>query len=133
MRQHRIRFIQGRHEESAAFMACAYAKYTGRLVVCLVTPGPGGLHLLNGLYDARLDGAPVLAITGHHFHDLIDTRAQQDCHLVCTAYSRQAQAPVFPFRNLGLHGQRPALCHRDADRLFRPPVRGRRGIFHAAC
>lgn len=80
-RQDLIRFIQVRHEESAAFMACAYAKYTGRLGVCLATSGPGGLHLLNGLYDAKLDGAPVLAITGHHYHDLIDTHAQQDISL----------------------------------------------------
>jgi pyruvate dehydrogenase (quinone) len=62
-------------------MACAYAKYTGKLGVCLATSGPGGLHLLNGLYDAKLDGAPVLAITGHHYHDLIDTHAQQDISL----------------------------------------------------
>src|SRR5215217_6076278 len=80
-RQDRIRFIQVRHEESAALMACAYAKYTGKLGVCLATSGPGGLHLLNGLYDAKLDGQPVLAITGHHFHDLIDTHAQQDVDL----------------------------------------------------
>jgi pyruvate dehydrogenase (quinone) len=80
-RQNRIRFIQVRHEESAAFMACGYAKYTGRLGVCLATSGPGGLHLLNGLYDAKLDGQPVLAITGHHYHDLIDTHAQQDVDL----------------------------------------------------
>jgi pyruvate dehydrogenase (quinone)/pyruvate oxidase len=80
-RQEKIRFIQVRHEESAAFMACGYAKYTGRLGVCLATSGPGGLHLLNGLYDAKLDGQPVLAITGHHFHDLIDTHAQQDVDL----------------------------------------------------
>ncbi len=77
----RIRFIQVRHEEAAAFMACGYAKYTGRLGVCLATSGPGGIHLLNGLYDAKLDGAPVVAITGHHFHDLIDTHAQQDVDL----------------------------------------------------
>ena len=80
-RQKEIRFIQVRHEESAAFMACAYAKYTGKLGVCLATSGPGGIHLLNGLYDAKLDGQPVLAITGHHFHDLIDTHAQQDVNL----------------------------------------------------
>ncbi|HEU4875617.1 MAG TPA: thiamine pyrophosphate-dependent enzyme [Pyrinomonadaceae bacterium] len=80
-RQDRIRFIQVRHEESAAFMACGYAKYTGKLGVCLATSGPGGIHLLNGLYDAKLDGQPVLAITGHHFHDLIDTHAQQDVDL----------------------------------------------------
>ena len=80
-REKQIRFIQVRHEESAAFMACAYAKYTGKLGVCLATSGPGGIHLLNGLYDAKLDGQPVLAITGHHFHDLIDTHAQQDVNL----------------------------------------------------
>jgi pyruvate dehydrogenase (quinone) len=80
-RRDRIRFIQVRHEESAAFMACGYAKFTGRLGVCIATSGPGGLHLLNGLYDAKLDGQPVLAITGHHFHDLIDTHAQQDVAL----------------------------------------------------
>ena len=66
-RQRDIRFIHVRHEESAAFMACAYAKYTGRLGVCLATSGPGGIHLLNGLYDAKLDGQPVLAITVTHF------------------------------------------------------------------
>jgi pyruvate dehydrogenase (quinone) len=52
MHKDHIRFVQVRHEESAAFMACAYAKYTGRLGVCLATSGPGGIHLLNGLYDA---------------------------------------------------------------------------------
>jgi pyruvate dehydrogenase (quinone)/pyruvate oxidase len=80
-RRESIRFIQVRHEESAAFMACGYAKYTGKLGVCLATSGPGGIHLLNGLYDAKLDGQPVLAITGHHYHDLIDTHAQQDVNL----------------------------------------------------
>src|SRR5438477_1382666 len=80
-RQDKIRFIHVRHEESAACMACAYAKYTGKLGVCLATSGPGGIHLLNGLYDAKLDGQPVLAITGHAFHDLIDTHTQQDVDL----------------------------------------------------
>src|SRR5215510_15004559 len=80
-RQDKVRFIQVRHEESPAFMACGYAKYTGKLGVCLATSGPGGIHLLNGLYDAKLDGQPVLAITGHHYHDLIDTYAQQDVDL----------------------------------------------------
>lgn len=80
-RQRDIRFIHVRHEEAAAFMACAYAKYTGKLGVCLATSGPGGIHLLNGLYDAKLDGQPVLAITGHAFHDLIDTHTQQDVDL----------------------------------------------------
>jgi pyruvate dehydrogenase (quinone)/pyruvate oxidase len=79
--QDRVRFIQVRHEEAAAFMAVGYAKTTGKLGVCLATSGPGGVHLLNGLYDAKLDGQPVLAITGHHYHDLIDTFAQQDVNL----------------------------------------------------
>jgi pyruvate dehydrogenase (quinone) len=79
--QKRVRFIQVRHEEAAAFAACGYAKYTGRLGVCLATSGPGGIHLLNGLYDAKCDGQPVLAITGHTFHDLIGTHYQQDVDL----------------------------------------------------
>jgi pyruvate dehydrogenase (quinone)/pyruvate oxidase len=76
-----IRFIHVRHEESAAFMACAYAKFTGRLGVCIATSGPGGIHLLNGLYDAKLDHAPVLAITGMQHSDLIGTFTQQDVAL----------------------------------------------------
>lgn len=80
-RQDRIRFVQVRHEESAAFMASAYAKWTGKLGVCLATSGPGGTHLLTGLYDAKLDQAPVLAITGMQFHDLIETFTQQDVDL----------------------------------------------------
>ena len=80
-RRDAIRFVQVRHEEAAAFMACGYAKFTGRLGVCLATSGPGGLHLLNGLYDAKLDGQPVLALTGMPFHDLIGTRTQQDVEL----------------------------------------------------
>src|SRR5437868_15078436 len=80
-RQDKIRFIQVRHEESAAFMACGHAKFTGRLGVCLATSGPGGIHLLNGLYDAKLDGAPVLALTGLQFHDLVHTFTQQDVEL----------------------------------------------------
>src|SRR5216117_4415081 len=80
-RQEKISFIQVRHEASAAFMACGYAKYTGKLGVCLATSGPGGIHLLNGLYDARLDGQPVLALTGMAYHDLIGTHQQQDVML----------------------------------------------------
>src|SRR5437867_3556036 len=80
-RQNDIRFIHVRHEESAAFMACGYAKYTGKLGVCLATSGPGGIHLLNGLYDAKFDGQPVLALTGMAYHDLIGTQSQQDVEL----------------------------------------------------
>jgi pyruvate dehydrogenase (quinone)/pyruvate oxidase len=81
VRQDKIRFIQVRHEEAAAFAACGYAKFTGKLGCCLATSGPGGLHLLNGLYDAKLDGVPVLAITGLQFHDLLQTGTQQDVEL----------------------------------------------------
>src|SRR5262245_26710331 len=77
-RQEDIQFILVRHEETAAFMACGYAKFTRRLGVCLATSGPGGIHLLNGLYDAKLDGQPVLALTGMAYHDLINTHQQQD-------------------------------------------------------
>lgn len=80
-RRDSIRFVQVRHEESAAFMACAYAKYTGKLGVCLATSGPGGIHLLNGLYDAKCDGQPVLALTGMTVHDLVGTHTQQDIEL----------------------------------------------------
>src|SRR5438105_3467286 len=98
-RQDRIRFIQVRHEEAAAFAACGYAKYTGRLGVCLATSGPGGIHLLNGLYDARCDGQPVLAITGHTFHDMIGTHYQQDVDLDklfmdVAAYSERIMGPA---------------------------------------
>src|SRR5205807_9702167 len=81
-RQVRMSFVQGRHEEAAAFMACGYAKYTGQLGVCLATSGPGAIHLLNGLYDAKMDGAPVLVITGQTYHDLIGTRYQQEVDLL---------------------------------------------------
>ncbi len=76
-RQDEIRFVQVRHEEAAAFAACAYAKFTGRLGVCLATSGPGGIHLLNGIYDAKLDGQPVFL----QFHDLLGTHTQQDVEL----------------------------------------------------
>jgi pyruvate dehydrogenase (quinone)/pyruvate oxidase len=81
-RQDRISFVQVRHEEAAAFMACGYAKYTGRLGACLATSGPGAIHLLNGLYDAKMDGAPVIAITGQTYHDLIGTHYQQEVDLI---------------------------------------------------
>lgn len=77
----RLRFIQVRHEEAAAFMACGYAKFTGRLGVCVATSGPGAIHLLNGLYDAKMDGASVLAITGQTYHDLLGQQYQQEVDL----------------------------------------------------
>ena len=98
-RQEQLRFIQVRHEEAAAFMACGYAKFTGRLGVCLATSGPGGIHLLNGLYDAKLDSQPVLAITGMAFHDLINTFTQQDVELDklfmdVTVYNNRIMGPA---------------------------------------
>src|SRR4051812_34858699 len=77
-RADRICFIQTRHEESAALAAVGHAKFTGKLGVCLATTGPGAVHLLNGLYDAKFDQVPVLAITGLPYHDLIGTLYQQD-------------------------------------------------------
>ncbi len=96
----KIKFVQVRHEEAAAFMACGYAKTTGKLGVCLATSGPGGIHLLNGLYDAKLDGAPVLAITGLQYSDLIGTMTQQDVALdklfmdVATACNERIMSPT---------------------------------------
>src|SRR4051794_26994376 len=82
VRRERISFVQVRHEEAAAFMAAGYAKYSGELGVCLATSGPGAIHLLNGLYDAKMDGAPVLAITGQTYHDLIGMHYQQEVDLL---------------------------------------------------
>ena len=113
--QNEIRFIQVRHEEAAAFAACGYAKYTGRLGVCLATSGPGGIHLLNGLYDAKCDGQPVLAITGHTFHDLIGTHYQQDVDLDklfmdVAAYNQRVMGPAHVV-------QRRGRSHQDGARL----------------
>ncbi|MBI4492135.1 MAG: pyruvate oxidase [Chloroflexi bacterium] len=119
-RRHRIRFIQVRHEEAAAFMATAYAKYTGRLGVCLATSGPGAIHLLNGLYDAKMDGAPVLALTGMTYHDLIGTRYQQDV---------DTQAL---FRDVSLYDERvmgPAHVENVAHLACRTAL-ARRGVAH---
>ncbi|HUP62084.1 MAG TPA: thiamine pyrophosphate-dependent enzyme [Thermoanaerobaculia bacterium] len=123
-RAERVRFIQVRHEESAALMACAYAKYTGRLGVCVATSGPGGIHLLNGLYDAKLDGAPVLAITGHHYHDLIGTFAQQDVDLDklfdnVAAYSVRVMSPAH-VENVASLACRIALARRTVTHINFP-------------
>lgn len=81
-RADRIRYIGVRHEEAAAFMASGFAKHTGRLGACVGTTGPGAIHLLNGLYDAAFDGAPVVALTGLTFHDLTGLRYQQSVNTV---------------------------------------------------
>ncbi|MGH9993157.1 MAG: thiamine pyrophosphate-dependent enzyme [Nitrososphaera sp.] len=82
VRKEKIRFVLVRHEESASFMACAYAKYTGRLGACVATSGPGAIHLLNGLYDAKMDNTPVIAITGTTYSDLMNSDYQQDVNLL---------------------------------------------------
>jgi pyruvate dehydrogenase (quinone) len=98
-RKDKIRYVQVRHEEAAAFAACGYAKYANRLGVCMATSGPGGIHLLNGLYDAKMDCQPVLAITGHTFHDLIGCHFQQDVDLVkvyqdVAVYNERVMSPA---------------------------------------
>jgi pyruvate dehydrogenase (quinone) len=123
-RQDTIRFIHVCHEEAAAFMACGYAKFTGRIGCCLATSGPGGLHLINGLYDAKLDGQPVLAITGLQYHDLLGTMTQQDIALDRVF----ADVAVFNERIMGAsHVQnlvdlacRTALAHRGVAHLAFP-------------
>src|SRR5881296_1108403 len=74
-------FIQVRHEEMAAFMACGHAKFTGEVGVCMATSGPGAIHLLNGLYDAKLDHAPVVAIVGQQKRTSLGASYQQEVDL----------------------------------------------------
>ena len=77
-----LEFVQARHEELAAFMACAHAKFTGEVGVCLATSGPGAIHLLNGLYDAKLDHQPVVAIVGQQKQAALGGDYQQEVDLV---------------------------------------------------
>jgi pyruvate dehydrogenase (quinone)/pyruvate oxidase len=123
-RQDDIRFIQVRHEEAAAYAACAYAKFTGRLGVCVATSGPGGIHLLNGIYDAKLDGQPVLAITGAQHHDLLETLTQQDVALDklfvdATAYSVRVMGPAH-VENVVEMACRTALSYRQPTHVMIP-------------
>jgi thiamine pyrophosphate-dependent acetolactate synthase large subunit-like protein len=120
----RIRFVQVRHEEAAAFMACGYAKFTGRLGVCIATSGPGAIHLLNGLYDAKLDGAPVLAITGQTYHDLMGMHYQQEVNLLglfedVTVFNQQINGPMHA-RALADAACRTALGFRGVAHLNCP-------------
>jgi len=116
----RIRYIPVSHEESAGFMATAYAKWTGRLGCCIATTGPGGVHLLNGLYDAKLDRQPVLAITGLPYHDLSGTFTQQDVDLD----KLFADVAVFSQRVMG-------AAHMDAvASLACRTAIARRGVSH---
>jgi pyruvate dehydrogenase (quinone) len=123
-RQDKIRFIQVRHEEAAAFAACAYAKFTGKLGVCLATSGPGGIHLLNGIYDAKLDNQPVVAITGAQHHDLIETLTQQDVALDklftdATAFSARVMGPAH-VENIVEMACRTALAYRQPTHVMIP-------------
>ncbi len=123
-RQDRVRFVQVRHEEAAAFMACAYAKHTGRLGCCLATSGPGGIHLLNGLYDAKLDGQPVLAITGLQFSDLLHTHTQQDVALDkifedVAVYNERCMGPAH-MENIAELACRTALSRRGVAHITVP-------------
>jgi pyruvate dehydrogenase (quinone) len=119
-RQYKIRFVQVRHEEAAAFAACGYAKFSGKPGFCIATSGPGGIHLLNGLYDAKCDGVPVVAITGHTFHDLIGTHYQQDVDLTKL------------FMDVSVYNERitgPSHVHNALDEAIRTAV-ARRGVAH---
>ena len=122
--QDKLKFIQVRHEEAAAFAACGYAKFTGRLGVCIATSGPGGIHLLNGLYDAKCDGQPVLAITGHTFHDLIGTNFQQDVdldklYMDVATYNQRIMGPAH-VHNVMDEAIRSAMAHRSVSHVTIP-------------
>src|ERR687885_991972 len=97
-RQDRIRYVHVRHEEVGAMAAVGYAKFTGKLGVCAATAGPGAIHLANGLLDARMEGVPLLAITGMTYHDLIGTHYLQDydtdfLYSNLAAYSQRIMGP----------------------------------------
>ena len=124
LHQDKVKFIQVRHEEAAAFAACGYAKFTGRLGVCVATSGPGGVHLLNGLYDAKCDGQPVLAITGHTFHDLIGTHYQQDVdldklYMDVAVYNQRVMGPAHVI-NVVDEAVKTALSRRGVAHLTIP-------------
>ncbi len=123
-RKDKIRFIQSRHEEGAAFMACGYAKYTGRLACCLATSGPGAIHLLNGLYDAKMDQAPVVAITGQTFSDLQGSKFQQEVNTLAlfedvAVYNQELINPS-QMEMLANEACRHAMNHRGVSHLSIP-------------
>ncbi len=121
----RIEFVQVRHEEMAAFMACAHAKWTGEVGVCLATSGPGAIHLLNGLYDAKLDHAPVLAIVGQQARTALGGHYQQEVDLqtlfkdVAHEYCEMAVDPA-QIRHLVDRAHRIALDQRQPTCLIIP-------------
>ena len=97
--QDELRFVQTRHEEMASFMACGHAKFTGQVGVCMATSGPGAIHLLNGLYDAKLDHQPVVAIVGQTFVRALGGDFQQEVNLmqlysdVASSFCQQVNTP----------------------------------------
>jgi pyruvate dehydrogenase (quinone) len=121
----KIEFIQTRHEEMAAFMACAHAKWTGEVGVCLATSGPGAIHLLNGLYDAKLDHQPVLAIVGQQSRMALGGNYQQEVDLqvlfkdVAPEYCQLATDPA-QIRHLVDRAHRIALDQRSVTCLVIP-------------
>ncbi|HET7137498.1 MAG TPA: thiamine pyrophosphate-requiring protein [Gaiellaceae bacterium] len=120
-----IDFVQVRHEEMAAFMACAHAKWTGEVGVCLATSGPGAIHLLNGLYDAKLDHKPVLAIVGQQSRMALGGNYQQEVDLqvlfkdVAGEYCQTAYEPA-QIRHLVDRAHRIALDQRSVTCLIIP-------------
>ncbi len=116
----KIRYIHVRHEETAAMAATGYAKFTGKLGVCFATSGPGAVHMLNGLYDAKIDQAPVLAITGMTYHDLIGTHYLQDMN------------QDYLFQDVAMYNQRlmgPAHAKNIVDYACRTAL-GNRAVAH---
>jgi pyruvate dehydrogenase (quinone) len=123
-RQDKIKFKLVRHEESAAFMACAYAKYTGKLGACVATSGPGAIHLLNGLYDAKADNTPVIAVTGTTYSDLMNSSYQQDVNLLklyseLTVYNSMISVPEQAEMAVDI-ACRTALAQRGVSHLTIP-------------
>jgi pyruvate dehydrogenase (quinone) len=120
-----IDFVQVRHEEMAGLMACAEAKFTGQVGVCIATSGPGAIHLLNGLYDAKLDHQPVLAIVGQQARTAIGSHYQQDLDLqslfkdVAGAYVETASAPA-QVRHLVDRAYRIAKAERRVTCIILP-------------
>src|SRR4051812_44009950 len=120
-----IDFIQVRHEEMAAFMACAHAKFTGEVGVCMATSGPGAIHLLNGLYDAKLDHQPVVAIVGQSSRLAMGGAYQQEVDLqslfkdVASEYVQTAMAPA-QLRHLIDRAVRIALAERTVTAIIIP-------------
>src|SRR5215831_2863965 len=119
------RFIQARHEELAAFLACAHAKFSRSVGVCLATSGPGAIHLLNGLYDAKMDHQPVVAIVGQSARPAIGGNYQQEVDLlslfkdVASEYVYMASSPL-QIRHLVDRAVRIAKAERSVTCIIIP-------------